>query len=136
MGSVLAADGPDRESRPYFEQLAANAIGHAPETFGTQHQPFVLLHMPKGSDVKKGTTQLIGILGDIKRPSGVTLALGSPDTSGMAAMVVGAFSRVRNRALAGCKVIFIGAAADRARTQEAIEHAGATYVFAEYAPAA
>ncbi len=62
---------------------------------------------------------------------GNMLVFGSPDSAKMADLIVAAFAEPQPDALKGSQVLFIGATADSARVQAAVEAAGAKYVFVE-----
>jgi hypothetical protein len=63
--------------------------------------------------------------------AGAVLAFGSPDSGAMADLLTKAFAQVHDKALAGVMVIFVGAAADKDRVQQAVAASGVEYVFLE-----
>ena len=72
--------------------------------------------------------------GDLARGTtgeGVVLAFASPASAKLADMIVDSFGRVEAGSLKGAKVMFIGDAADSARTEAAVTPSGATYKFVE-----
>ncbi|GAB2660413.1 hypothetical protein [Arenimonas aestuarii] len=99
-------------------------------------------YLPVGSDVpaegdQDGKTmfdrQLENVTMVVQRTvlPGNMLAFGSPDSTKMADLVVMSFTDADPSALAGSQVLFIGKPGDSQRVQEAVEAAGAKYVFVE-----
>jgi len=125
---VIAAQSTDavEKSRQHIGALASKVLG--------EHQQFVLLHMPAGSDVEAGANQLGGILGDIKRPKGVVLVIGSEDTTAIASIVKKGFATVARNSLAGCIVVFVGAMSEQQSVGEAVAKSGAQFRFVEFQP--
>jgi hypothetical protein len=62
---------------------------------------------------------------------GNMLVFGSPDSKQMADLVVAAFTGAREDALRGSQVLFIGRTDDRDRVREAVEAAGAKFIFVD-----
>lgn len=62
---------------------------------------------------------------------GNMLAFGSPESAKMADLIVSAFTGADANALRGSQVLFIGKAEDADRVKEAVEAAGARYIFVE-----
>ena len=126
--AAIAAPSNDEveKNRQHIGALANKVLG--------DHQQFVLLHMPAGSDIKAGAKQLGGILGDINRPKGVVLVIGSEDTTAMASIVKKAFATVAHNRLAGCLVVFVGATSEQQSVGEAVTKTGAQFRFVEFHP--
>ena len=62
---------------------------------------------------------------------GNLIAFGSPESTMMADIVVGAFGKVDAGSMKGVKLLFIGDAADNERVRAAVEPAGVNYQFIE-----
>jgi hypothetical protein len=62
---------------------------------------------------------------------GNLVAFGSPESSMMADIVVGAFAKVDPGSMKGVRLLFIGDAADNERVKAAVEASGVNYQFIE-----
>lgn len=62
---------------------------------------------------------------------GNLVAFGSPESAMMADIIVGAFGKVGPGSMKGVRLLFIGAAADSERVEQAVAPAGVEYVFIE-----
>ncbi len=62
---------------------------------------------------------------------GNLVAFGSPESSMMADIVVGAFLKVQPGSMKGVRLLFIGDAADSERVKAAVENSGVNYQFIE-----
>ncbi len=62
---------------------------------------------------------------------GNMLVFGSPDSAGMANLVVAAFTGAKADALKGSQVLFIGKNEDSERVRAAVEASGGKYIFVE-----
>jgi hypothetical protein len=111
----------------HISSLASSALGK-------EQKRFVLLHMPTGADETAAIQQLLAILGDIKRPQGVTLVMGSEDTAAMARIMKGVFAKQPAHKLSGCLIAFVGAPPDEQSVGEAVIPSGAQFRFIEYKP--
>lgn len=126
--TVPATDDP-AEWRAYVSDVVTRNIGTI------QNQPYVYLLPAESTPDFEGSYErmLEKAQTDVARGiiKGNMLAYASPSSARMADIVVESFAGVAPDTMQGVKVLFIGAPADNARVQAAVEPAGVEYVFVE-----
>lgn len=91
----------------------------------------MLVYLPPGSDVATGAQQLVEIL-TVDNARGVVAVIGSEDTTMMGQVIRDALPRMRNGALKGALLLYVGSYKDEQFFETEAERLGAAHSFSRY----
>jgi hypothetical protein len=122
--AVIAVASPARCGPKEIAEIAGKAVA------GSTRQMYMFYLAPR-SNIARGADGLLNVLTG-NNLNGIVFVVGSEDSEMMVAVIRRAFQDVRPGSLAGCRLIFVGSAADREAVAIFVKPSGAEFIFAEY----